>query len=271
MTKISQASYLKARKWLKDKTGVELGDNRQMLVQSRLNRRLRELNIGKIDDYFSYLESLKKNHPEWAHFIDLLTTHETYFFREGQHFDFIKQIIFPQFRGKKLDILSAACSTGEETFSIAMECMEYFGSKANWTIIGTDIAEGTIETARRALYSQRRAKNVPQNYLQKYMLKGKDDAEGLCMIKKDLREHVKFSVDNILSSKLKDSFDIIFCRNVLIYFDEETKKTLINNLFQQLNPGGHLFVSQTEQMRGHIDSAFLINSSIARRPTNDSL
>ncbi|MEE4244303.1 MAG: protein-glutamate O-methyltransferase CheR [Kangiellaceae bacterium] len=262
---ISANNYQYVRDRLKQRTGVELGDKRQTLVASRLNRRLTKLGISAVDQYIERLKNLPASDPEWILFVDLLTTHETYFFREGQHYDFLKQVIFPGFKQLKLDILSAACSTGEEAYSIAMECSEYFGNKDNWSIYASDISNGSIECAKKGLYSMGRAKLIPEVYLKKYMLKGQDKFDGLCLVKDTLKQRINFYIDNILESKSSKTFDVIFCRNLLIYFDDETKQKLINQLFQSLNKNGYLIISHSERLRGFLPNNVLVSNSIARR------
>ena len=263
-------NYNIVRQWLHDICGVELGERRQTMVQSRLARRVTALGLNDTNDYVIYLKRLNDpTHLEWTHMVDILTTHETYFFREGQHFDFLKQFIFPKHQGKKLKILSAACSSGEEAYSIAFEAAAALSTNTDWQVYGTDIAKTSIEQARKGLYSEQRTKLIPEHYRKHYLLKGFDDMEGFCLVKKSIKKHVNFFAGNILETIKHAPYDVIFCRNVLIYFDSETKQKLVSNLINQLTTGGYLIISQTEQLRNYVPKEYLINTSIARKPNDE--
>lgn len=266
MMEISPASYSKIRNWLKQRCGVELGDARQTMVCARLSRRLALTNQGSVDEYIRYIEGLNVDHHEWTYFIDVLTTHETYFYREAAHFDFLKQIVFPSFSRFPIKILSAACSTGEETYTLAIEAANYFESNSLWHIAGTDISQEVINVAQRGHYQESRAKLVPQAFLKKYFLKGTEQHIGTCLVKNELRKQVDFFVSNILKPIPGGSYDVIFCRNVLIYFDMQTKQKVIENLINHLSPNGYLFISQTEQLRGLVDDSWMVTPSILRKP-----
>lgn len=267
---ISAANYNTIRHWLRDLCGVEIGEKRQTMVQSRLSRRVTALEMRDINQYVTYLRELNNNHhEEWSQLIDILTTHETYFFREGLHFDFLKQFIFANYQDKPLKILSAACSSGEEAYSIAFDAAAILNRNTNWQVYGTDIASSSIQQAKKGLYSEQRTKLIPEAYRKKYLLKGVDDMDGYCLVKSEIKSHVEFFVGNILARIQHAPFDVIFCRNVLIYFDNETKKQLISNLIDHLNPGGYLIISQTEQLRNYVPKECLISTSIARKPEDE--
>ena len=267
---ITDANYATVRQWLKQRCGVEIGDTRRTMVQSRLTRRVTALELNDINGYVDYLRQLNNhNHREWGQFIDILTTHETYFFREGQHFDFLKQFIFPHFKGRQFKALSAACSSGEEVYSIAFEADHHLSERSNWHVYGTDIAETSIGQARKALYNEMRTKLIPEAYRKRYLLKGIDDMDGFCLVKPDIKRQVDFFVGNILSDIPHAPYDVIFCRNVLIYFDQQTKQQLVSNLMKHLKPGGYLIISQTEQLRNLVARESIISTSIARKPQDE--
>lgn len=263
---ISAASYQKVRTWLKDRCGVELGDARHTMVCARLSRRLAMTKQVTIDGYIKYIESLPSAHKEWTLFIDLLTTHETYFYREAAHFDFLNQIVFPSINRFPLKILSAACSTGEEAYTLAIEAANYFSANSMWKVSGTDISQEVIALAQRGHYQESRAKLVPQANLKQYFLKGTEQHAGTCLVKADLRKQVNFFVSNILQSIPDAPYDVIFCRNVLIYFDVPTKRKVLANLVEHLAPNGYLFISHTEQLRGLVNEEWMITPSIMRKP-----
>ncbi|WP_018694363.1 CheR family methyltransferase [Algicola sagamiensis] len=264
-SELSQENYMLVCQWMRERCGVDLGETRQTLVQSRLFRRATKFRLQNVNEYIQFLNQQDDQHPEWVFFVDLLTTHETYFFREAQHFDFLQQMIFNDYRNQELSIASAACSTGEEVYTLAFVCAEFFGLKGKWHVHGMDIAKPCLESAQSAIYPEARAKQVPQHMLKKYMLKGVNEAQGLCLVKDSVKEKVSFSNQNILQPMNSEQFDVIFCRNVLIYFDKETKQKVVENLYRMLKPGGYLFVSLTEQLREFAKEGDLINTSILRK------
>lgn len=270
MTTITDTNYKFVRHWLRELSGVEIGDKRQTMVQSRLSRRVTALDLRDINDYVKYLRNLKnERHREWHQLIDILTTHETYFFREGQHFDFLKQFVFPQYQGKELKILSAACSSGEEAYSIAFDASACLTRDTDWQVYGTDIATSSVQQAKKGLYSEQRTKLIPEKYRKRYLLRGVDDMVGFCLVKSDIKSQVTFFTGNILTTLENAPFDVIFCRNVLIYFDNETKQKLITNLLNHLKPNGYLIISQTEQLRNYVPKSALISTSIARKSEHE--
>ncbi|MEM9101684.1 MAG: CheR family methyltransferase [Pseudomonadota bacterium] len=263
---LTDSNYQKVREWLREKSGVELGDKRHVLVQSRLNRRLKEISAKNINVYIDWLSNPEnEKNPEWENFIDVLTTHETYFYREAQHFDFLRQMIVPEYRKKNFRVLSAACSSGEEVYTLAFELAESLGLNSNWTVKGVDISNDVIKTAKLGYYNESRARMVPENIRKKYLLKGVGEHQGFCKVKKNIQEKITFGTANILKPIKPSPFQLIFCRNILIYFDNETKRQLIKNLFNHLSEGGYLIVSQTEQLRDYVSANMLVSSSIARK------
>lgn len=264
---LSTPQYKRVRKKLREACGVELGPERVSMVSSRLGRRVTALSMDNIDAYVDYVLSIDDKNPEWQNFIDLLTTHETYFYREATHFDFLKQIVFPKYRQNELQVFSAACSSGEEVYTLAFEMAEFLGLAGRWSVEGADIAENVLRTAQRGIYEEVRARLVPEKIQKRYMLQGTGDKAGYCMVKREIRDKVAFRQENILDGRRPaDRYDVIFCRNVLIYFDDETKQTVINNLYRQLKPGGYLVVSRTEQLRRFLNDSVMISTSIARKP-----
>jgi chemotaxis protein methyltransferase CheR len=182
--------------------------------------------------------------------IDLLTTNETYFFREPKHFDFLKTKILPNWKtGKMLKVWSAASSTGEEAYSLAMLLDDVLGNNP-WDIFGSDISSRVLKKAQQGHYLQDRIDGIPQEYLRKYCLKGVEEQDGTLLIDKKIRQKVSFSPVN-LKKPLGGlgPFDIIFLRNVLIYFDQDTKQKIIKNLVKTMQPGGYLFIGHSESLK----------------------
>jgi len=262
---LSEKNYQRVRSWCKERTGVELGEKRQTMVNARLIKRCCALAINTLDDYIESLAKSYPDNPEWDHFIHLVTTHETYFNREAKHFAFIREKIFPNLDHQNLKMLSAACSTGEEAYSLALEASEFLGTENTWEVHGFDISPQVIKFARSAIYPETRLQDLPKSYLKPYFLKGLDENSGYALVKDKLKKRVQFYVGNLLHPIPNAPFDIILCRNTLMYFDWETKQRVINNLINALKPNGYLFVSQTEQLTGLIEESWRIGPSLIKK------
>lgn len=237
------------------------------MVRSRLDKRLR---LHELSDYADYLNLLGKrglgDENEIRIAVDLLTTNETYFFREPKHFDFLRTAVEKNGRSaSQLRIWSAASSSGEEAYSIAMLLADMLGQ--NWEIIGTDISGRILEKARRGVYPIDGLQKIPQSYLKRYCLKGRDEFDGWFMIDSALRRRVAFRHLNLLET-LPDlgMFDVIFLRNVLIYFDLPTKQGVIKRIQSKLKPGGYLIISHSESLNGMDTSLRLVTPSIYQLP-----
>lgn len=234
--------------------GINLSDAKKSLVVGRLNKRLRILGLENFDDYYSYLITkgqAETDELQW--FVDLLTTNETYFFREQLHFDFLIKTVLPEFidnpASKPLSIWSAASSSGEEGYTLCMILAEYLGIEKNWRIIGTDISSKILADAKRGIYDEHRVRLVPTNYRHKYLLKGTGSQKGNVAVAPELKKHIKFESFNLIDSALNnEKYDVIFCRNVLIYFDHETKDKVVNRLCRNLKPGGYLISGRSESL-----------------------
>ena len=253
-------------RFLNERTGILLKDGKQAMVMGRLEKRLRMLNFQTYGDYFFSLTFLG-NELELRLAVDLLTTNETYFFREAQHFDYFCSQILPKHPlSKPLRIWSAACSSGEEVYTLALLLAEYFPSN-QWEIIGTDISSRVLEKARDGLYHVSAAENIPPGLLKKHCLKGVDEYDGFLLIDPTIRKRVKFEHANLIG-ELPDvgQFDIIFLRNVMIYFEQDTKQRVLSRLQNHLRPGGHFFISHTESLNGFKTRFKMIKPSVYQNP-----
>lgn len=259
--------------WIKDylykHAGIVLSDSKQALVCGRLDRRLRHHGFNSYSEYFRLFGKPGfEREAEMA--IDLLTTNETYFFREHKHFEFLQtKLLAGAKAGKPLRFWSAASSSGEEAYTLAMLAAEY-ASNAQWEIIGTDISTRVLDKARRGLYPLDAAEKIPQPLLKKYCLKGSGEYDGFFVIAPSLRNQVKFIHANLID-QLPDlgCFDAIFLRNVMIYFDMPTKQRLIERMQSYLQPGGYFIISHSESLHGMQHSLQLIAPSIYRRPHHE--
>jgi chemotaxis protein methyltransferase CheR len=198
--------------------------------------------------------------------IDLLTTNETYFFREPKHFDFLRNVVFPQYqRQRQIRIWSAASSSGEEAYTIAMTLAEYFQG-SDWEVIGTDISTRMLEKAQRGLYPMVAADKIPRTLLKKYCLKGREEFDEFFLMDSTIRQRVHFSIANLIEPLPElGLFEIIFLRNVMIYFDKDTKKRLVEKITTKLRTGGYFIVSHSESLNGLDSPLKLIAPSIYQK------
>jgi chemotaxis protein methyltransferase CheR len=240
--------FAQFQKMLYDITGINMTGAKKALVTGRLAKRLRHYGLASYAEYFQLLKNVANGEQQIA--IDLLTTNETYFFRESKHFDFLREVILPKWKTGARRIWSAASSSGEEAYTLSMVLSEHCSVK-EWAIVGTDICTEVIDKARLAQYPIERTGNIPEIYLKKYCLKGVGSQDGTFIITNELRSRVGFVHANLKSDLTRlGIFDVIFLRNVLIYFDMPTKKQVVDNLCQQLKPGGFLIVGHSETLNG---------------------
>jgi chemotaxis protein methyltransferase CheR len=249
-TEVSVGAYQAIREFIYKEAGIDLGSAKQMLVSLRLHKRLRYHQLENFDQYVDLL--INNDGMECQMAIDLLTTNETYFFREAEHFDALKKLVLQhQPKDRLLRLWSAASSSGEEAYSLAMVLDDFFGAKGKWEILGSDISSRIIEKAKKGLYQCLRIDAIPQNFLRKYCLKGSGEYEGFLLVDKKLRAKTRFAEIN-LTKPLPEvgQFDVIFLRNVLIYFDDKTKGKIIRSLISKLRSKGLLFIGHSESLNG---------------------
>lgn len=246
--------------------GISLTPAKRELVRGRLAKRLRHHGLNSYRDYFGLLLA-GNNKAELQIAVDLLTTNETSFFREPKHFDFLREKILPLHpRGTPFRVWSAASSSGEEPYSIAMELAQALGD-APWEIVGSDLSQRVLERARRGQYAIERAKNIPRDYLQRHCLKGVGEQEGNFVISPVLIRRVRFVQINLNEALPQlGSFDVVFLRNVMIYFDGETKRAVVERVAPLVRAGGYLIVSHCESLNGVSDSFKMITPSVYRKP-----
>jgi chemotaxis protein methyltransferase CheR len=229
-------------------SGIKLGPHKQALVAGRLQRLAQEAGEADVDAYVERVVRGDTPATEMTRVIDRLTTNETYFFREPQHFNDLQDRLSAHHDDKPFMVWSAASSSGEEAYSAAMVLTERLGRKP-WQIIGTDLSTAVVEAAQRGLYPMDRARMVPPAYLKRFCLKGQGQHEGSLLIARELRERVHFQQANLMQT-LPDLplFDVIFLRNVLIYFDNDAKAQIVRRVLGQLKPNGVLYIGHAESM-----------------------
>lgn len=266
---LSQRAFKGFQQLIFASAGINMADGKKTLVATRLNKRLRALNLPDLDSYYHYLtEGDGTSNGEHQLFIDLLTTNETYFFREPEHFTFLRDVVLSiSSKDRPFRIWSAASSSGEEAYTLAMIMANEWGLDDPWEILGTDISEDVIRMARQAIYNEHRTRMLPVEMRHRYLLKGKGQRFGLFAVVPELKKHVTFEHYNLLDgSSRRASFDVIFCRNVLIYFNRETKKKVIERLGRQLKPGGYLFTGLSESLHGIHENLKSIKPSVYQQP-----
>lgn len=232
-------------------TGMKLTAGKKNLVVSRLSKRLRELQIDNFSGYIDFVSSAA-GLAEKQTVIDLLTTNETYFFREQPHFDFLRKVLLQrENKGGPLRVWSAACSSGQEAFSIAMVLDDCLGIRP-WEVVGSDISLNIVNKAKTGVYPLAEKEKIPPDYLKRYCLKGTGAQEGKLRIVSDLRDRVSFRHESLLDVRARQpAYDIIFLRNVLIYFDAIKKQELVTQVLTSLRSGGYLLVGHSESLSGN--------------------
>lgn len=242
-------------------TGVQLGERQTVMVQSRLKKRLSELNLSNEQEYFEYF--LANRTSETKALVSLLTTHHTYFFRESSHFDYMIDKSLPaavshvrKRADKTLRIWSAACSKGQEVYSLAMLLaahMPRIAPDLKWEIYGTDVDEESVKTGRNGVYQYNEIKEIPASLASGHWARGTGDIANFVKAKNTLKDHCHFDVANLLNfetTPLPESFDIIFCRNVFIYFTSAQIKDISSRLLKKLYPHGTMFIGISESLNG---------------------
>ncbi|ANJ66339.1 SAM-dependent methyltransferase [Halothiobacillus diazotrophicus] len=244
--------------------GITLSDAKKSLVSGRL---MKHVVHRELDSFGAYFQLLMQDKSELQVAVDALTTNETFFFREPKHLEFLRDSILPNVVSTRpFRVWSAASSSGEEAFSIAMILADGLGDRP-WEVMGSDISQRMLEKARQGHYSFERVEGIPKTYLKRFCLKGVRSQEGTFMMGDTLRSRVSFRYIN-----LKDTlpqigiFDVIFIRNVMIYFDLEVKKAVLQRLLPLLRPGGYLFVSHSESLTGFHGPLKAVRPSIYRLP-----
>lgn len=245
---LSDQEFDQFQRFIFEAAGITMSASKKALIGGRLAKRLPVHGCRSYGDYFGVLKSGAAT-GEVQIAIDLLTTNETYFFREPKHFAFLRQqALAAARRGGPFRVWSAASSSGEEAYSIAMvlaDCMP----GAQWEVVGSDISQRVLEKARAGHYPMERTEHVPQQYLQRFCLKGIDAAAGTMLIERGLRSRVQFVQVNLNQALPQmGQFDIVFLRNVMIYFNGDTKRQVVARVLSTLRPGGHLCIGHSESL-----------------------
>ncbi|MET1080229.1 MAG: CheR family methyltransferase [Pseudomonas sp.] len=244
---MADADFRRLQTLMAEVSGIRLSEQKRPLVAGRLMQRLRVHGLHSYGDYVRLLDAPDQL-QERRLLIDLLTTNETYFFREPQHFEFLAEW-FAQ-RRETTRLWSAACSSGEEPYSLAMVASEH--ARGEWSVLASDLSQRMLEKAREGVYHLDQARRFPPGWLKRYCLRGIDEMEGRFAVHRQLRDRVKFQELNLTRPVPQGlgTFDLIFLRNVLIYFEPADKKSIIERLIERLTPQGLLFVGHAESLHG---------------------
>ncbi len=260
---LSDKEFELFRAMIYDAAGISLSSAKKALVAGRLAKRVNHYGLKSYAEYFAIT---KRDRVEFQTAVDTLTTNETYFFREIKHFEFLRNAVFPGWHTGERRIWSAASSSGEEAYSIAMDCQEHL-AQTRWQIIGTDISTQILELAKAGSYPMARARNIPEVYLKKYCLRGLGDKEGTFLVDPMLRRHVRFQHENLMMNLAHlGEFDVIFLRNVMIYFDLPTKMKVVSEMVSRLKRGGYLMIGHSESLNGITTKLNMLTPSIYQLP-----
>jgi chemotaxis protein methyltransferase CheR len=273
---LSSRDFTRLSRLIYEKSGIKMPEVKKQMIEARLGKRLKSLGLHSFGAYCDYLFSSEGLDQELIGMIDLITTNKTDFFREPAHFDYLLQRVLPEWvqeqkvlSGRKLRVWSAGCSTGEEPYTLAMNLSEY-GEKLpgfDYQILATDLSTRVLEKAKQAVYDDERVVPVPHLLKNKYLLRSKDRSCGKVRIVPELREKVRFLRLNFMDSDfgIHEPFDIIFCRNVIIYFDQPTQERLLNKFYAHLTRNGFIFMGHSETLNGLNVPLVMVHPTVYRK------
>jgi chemotaxis protein methyltransferase CheR len=267
---LTQDEFKKVQLFMLENLGIKLSPIKIVMVTSRLIKRLKKTGISNFKDYLDYaMSSEGKKSGEYECMIDELTTHKTEFFREPEHFTLLKEQVLLKYKTEAYNsfkIWSAGCSTGEEAYTMAIVLNEFKLSYPgfDFNIYATDISNSSVMKAFRAIYNKETIAAIDQNLIKKYFLVSKDIKDNKVRVVKSLREKVHFSILNLVDDYFfqNETLDVIFCRNTLIYFDDISKKKVVNMLIEKVKKGGYLFVGLSETITQYSKAILQVSPSV---------
>ncbi|BBP43304.1 CheR family methyltransferase [Thiosulfativibrio zosterae] len=261
--------FARVKKMVYDFAGIDLNESKKNLVYNRLAKRIRFLSMSSFGEYLDYVKA--QGESEFVHLINAITTNLTFFFREIHHFEYLAQTIIPMLlktnaASKRIRIWSAGCSTGEEPYSLAITLKESVPAGWDARVIATDLDTNVVETGMAGLYKVDRLKGVSEPRKKRWFLKGTGANDGWVKVKSELQEIIDFGQINLMNDwPLKGQIDVIFCRNVVIYFDKETQARLFNRYADLLPSHGHLFIGHSESLYKVCDRFELLGQTIYKK------
>lgn len=261
----SDTDFVRVQDLIYRRAGISLHDGKHAMVYSRLSRRLRETGHNSFSDYLNWLEASES--AEWQEFINALTTNLTSFFREQHHFGLLRDFLLSRSTGKDWRIWCAASSTGEEPYSILMTSLQALGQRADLSIVASDIDSKVLATAAQGVYRLDDLKNVVDSQLQLFFQRGKAGNQGMVRIKPEYKKFIEFMVINLIRDDwpFRKLFDVVFCRNVMIYFDNPTQRRVLERIHRVMSPGGLLFVGHAENFTESRDLFVLKGKTVYER------
>ena len=259
-----------------DHVGIQLPPTKKTMLEARLQKRLKTLDIHSFEVYQQFVFSQEGQQAELVHLIDVVTTNKTDFFREPGHFDYMTRNALPEIirqRGSRYSdpvrIWSAGCSSGEEPYTLAMVLSEFSAENHGFrfSILASDISTRILETAKTAIYPEERTEGIALDIKKKYLLRSRERSRTLVRICPEIRSKVAFRRINFMDSQfgISEKMDIIFCRNVVIYFDKPTQQDLMRKFYEQLRPGGYLFLGHSETLNGINDDFISVSSTVYQK------
>jgi chemotaxis protein methyltransferase CheR len=277
-TELSQKSFDRFAQYITGQLGIKMPESKMTMVQSRLLRRTRELRLRSLDEYGEYFFG-GTSAEEREYFINAITTNKTDFFRESEHFDYLVRTALPTLckqNPARISAWSAGCSSGQEPYTLAMVLSEYAAHNSpapDFAILATDISTKVLDLAQKAVYEESLTAPVPAALRQKYFLRGKDHSKGLVRVSPELRRKVSFHQLNFMSDsyRIQNMFEIVFCRNVLIYFERKTQEAVISKICRNISPGGYLFVGHSESLAGMDIPVRQVATTVFRMPIDGAI
>jgi len=258
---MTNGEFRKFSEFIHSECGIKLSETKKTLLEARLQKRMRLLGIDSFQRYADYVFSPEGLHGELPHMIDVVTTNKTDFFREPDHFDYLVRSALPALMARRSSVdhkrfyfWSAGCSTGEEPYTLAMVLSDYAESHPlfRFLILATDISTQVLEKARSGIYEEAKVLPVPAVMKKRYLLRSRNRHDRLVRVTPELRSQVKFAHLNLMEGDfgIREQVEVVFCRNVVIYFDRNTQQDLLRKFYRQLLPGGYLFMGHSETLSG---------------------
>lgn len=260
----SDADFSRVQGLIYKRAGISLHDGKHAMVYSRLSRRLRETGFQSFRDYLGWLEST--DGPEWQEFVNALTTNLTSFFREQHHFEAFAELLKSK-PGGPWRVWCSAASTGEEPYSIVMTALDALGSRPNFTLKASDIDSKVLATASKGVYRLEGMKGIDTARMQRYFMRGTGANSGMVRVQSELQKYLEFLIVNLIRDDwpFKEPFDVVFCRNVMIYFDAPTQRKVLERIHRVMKPGGTLFVGHAENFSDSRDLFVLKGKTVYER------
>ena len=261
----TDADFDRVQAMIYKRAGISLHDGKHAMVYSRLSRRLRETGYHSFRDYLGWLESTDS--PEWQEFVNALTTNLTSFFRENHHFEVFADLLKSRPAGSPWRVWCSAASTGEEPYSIAITALEVLGTSSHFSLTASDIDSKVLASAQQGVYTLDGMKGIDAQRLQRFFLRGKAGNDGRVRVKPELSRMIRFLMVNLIHDDwpFSEPFDVVFCRNVMIYFDAQTQRKVLERIHRVMKPGATLFVGHAENFSDSRDLFVLKGKTVYER------